>query len=118
MRFELFVAARYLKAKRRQAVVGVVTTISIAGVAAGVAALIIALAITNGMRRDIQDRLLGSSAHVQLMRVQGDGIRNWQPLFNRLRRLPHVTAASPGLYEQVLVARGARDCLLYTSRCV
>ena len=42
------------------------------------------------------------------MRVQADGIRNWQPLFNRLRRLPHVTAASPGLYEQVMVARGAR----------
>jgi lipoprotein-releasing system permease protein len=109
VRFELFVAARYLKAKRRQAVVGVVTTISVAGVTAGVAALIIALAITNGMRRDLQDRLLGSTAHVQLMRVEGDGIRNWQPLFERLRRLPHVTAASPGLYEQVLVARGARD---------
>ena len=109
MRFELFVAARYLKAKRRQAVVGVVTSISVAGVAAGVAALIIALAITNGMRRDLQDRLLGSSAHVQLMRVEGDGIRNWQPLVQRLRQLPHVTAASPGLYEQVLVARGARD---------
>jgi lipoprotein-releasing system permease protein len=109
MRFEIYVAARYLKAKRRQAVVGVVTTISIAGVAAGVAALIIALAITNGMRRDLQDRLLGSSAHVQLMKIKGDGIRDWQPLFERLRRLPHVTAASPGLYEQVLVARGARD---------
>ncbi len=109
MRFELFLAARYLRAKRRQAVVGVVTAISVAGVAAGVAALIIALAITNGMRRELQDKLLGSSAHVQLMRVQGDGIRNWQPLFNRLLRLPHVTAASPGLYEQVLVARGARD---------
>jgi len=109
MRFELYVAARYLKAKRRQAVVGVVTTISIAGVAAGVAALIIALAITNGMRRDLQDRLLGSSAHVQLMKIKGDGIRDWQPLFERLRKLPHVTAASPGLYEQVLVARGARD---------
>jgi lipoprotein-releasing system permease protein len=109
MRFELYVAARYLKAKRRQAVVGVVTTISIAGVAAGVAALIIALAITNGMRRDLQDRLLGSSAHVQLMKIKGDGIRDWQPLFERLRRLPHVAAASPGLYEQVLVARGARD---------
>jgi len=109
MRFELFVAARYLKAKRRQAVVGVVTTISVAGVAAGVAALIIALAITNGMRRDLQDRLLGSTAHVQLMRVESDGIRNWRPLLERLRHLPHVTAASPGLYEQVLVARGARD---------
>jgi lipoprotein-releasing system permease protein len=109
MRFELFVAARYLKAKRRQAVVGVVTTISIAGVAAGVAALIIALAITNGMRRDLQDKLLGSTAHVQLMRVESDGIRNWQPLLERLRSLPHVTAASPGIFEQVLVARGARD---------
>jgi lipoprotein-releasing system permease protein len=109
MTFELFVAARYLKAKRRQAVVGVVTTISVAGVAAGVAALIIALAITNGMRRDLQDRLLGSTAHVQLMRVESDGIRNWRPLLDRLRQLPHVTAASPGLYEQVLVARGARD---------
>jgi lipoprotein-releasing system permease protein len=109
MRFELFVAARYLRAKRRQAVVGVVTSISIAGVAAGVAALIIALAITNGMRRDLQDRLVDSSAHVQLMRVAGDGIRDWQPLLERLRTVPHVTAASPGLYEQVLVARGARD---------
>jgi lipoprotein-releasing system permease protein len=109
VRFELFVAMRYLRAKRRQAVVGVVTSISIAGVAAGVAALIIALAITNGMRRDLQDRLVDTSAHVQLMRVQGDGIRNWRPLIQKLRKLPHITAASPGLYEQVLVARGARD---------
>jgi lipoprotein-releasing system permease protein len=109
MRFELFLAARYLKAKRRQAVVGVVTAISVAGVAAGVAALIIALAITNGMRRDLQDRLLGNSAHVQLMRIKGDGIRDWRPLLNRLRALPHVTGAAPGLYEQVLVSRGARD---------
>ena len=109
MRFELYVAARYLKAKRRQAVVGVVTVISIAGVTAGVAALIIALAITNGMRRDLQDKLLGSSAHVQLMQMDGRGISDWQELLARLRQVPHVVAASPGLYEQVLVARGARD---------
>jgi lipoprotein-releasing system permease protein len=109
MRFELFVAARYLRAKRRQAVVGVVTAISVAGVAAGVAALIIALAITNGMRRDLQDRLVDTSAHVQLLRIAGDGIRNWQPLIERLRRIPHVVAASPELNEQVMVAHGARD---------
>ena len=109
MRFELYVAARYLKAKRRQAVVGVVTIISIAGVTAGVAALIIALAITNGMRRDLQDKLLGSSAHVQLMQMDGRGISDWRDLLARLRKVPHVVAASPGLYEQVLVARGARD---------
>jgi lipoprotein-releasing system permease protein len=108
MRFELYIAARYLRAKRRQAVVGVVTAISIAGVAAGVAALIIALAITNGMRSDLQGRLLGASAHVDLMRVQSDGIHNWQPLVERLRHVPHVTAAAPGLYGQVLVSRGPR----------
>jgi lipoprotein-releasing system permease protein len=107
VRFELFVAARYLRAKRRQAVVGVITAISVAGVAVGVASLIIALAITNGMSRDLRERLLSSTAHVDLMRVQSDGIRNWRELTDRLRHLPHVTAAAPGLYEQVLVSRGA-----------
>ncbi|MGH9587179.1 MAG: FtsX-like permease family protein [Acidobacteriaceae bacterium] len=106
MRFEFFVAARYLRAKRRQAVVGAITTISIIGVAVGVASLIIALAITSGMRRDLQDRLLSSTAHVELMRTMNDGIKDWQPLLTRLRKLPHVTAAAPGLYEPVLVARG------------
>jgi lipoprotein-releasing system permease protein len=109
MRFELFIAARYLRAKRRQAVVGVITAISVIGVAAGVASLIIALAITNGMRRDMQDKLVGSTAHVMLMRTAGDGIRNWRPLVERLRGLPHVTAAAPALYEEVLVAHGVRS---------
>jgi lipoprotein-releasing system permease protein len=108
MRFELFLAARYLRAKRRQAVVGVVTAISIAGVAAGVAALIIALAITTGMRRDLQDKLLGASSQVDLMRVEADGIRDWRPLLSRLRKVPHVVAAAPGIYGQVLVSRGPR----------
>jgi lipoprotein-releasing system permease protein len=109
MRFELFVAARYLRAKRRQAVVGVITLISVIGVAAGVASLIIALAITNGMSRDLQEKLLGSTAHVMLMRVADDGMRDWRPLLERLRALPHVTAAAPELYEEVLIARGAKS---------
>ncbi len=109
MRFELFIASRYLRAKRRQAVVGIITGISVLGVAAGVAALILALAITNGMRRDLQDRLLGSTAHVELMRVASDGIEHWRSLTERLRRVPHVTAVAPGLYGQVLVSRGARS---------
>ena len=109
MRFELFIAARYLRAKRRQAVIGVITAISVLGVAAGVASLIIALAITNGMRRDLQARLLGSTAHVDLMRIAGDGIRDWRPLLARLKTQPHVVAAAPGLYGQVLVSRGPRS---------
>jgi lipoprotein-releasing system permease protein len=109
MRFELWVAMRYLRAKRRQAVVGVVTAISVAGVTAGVAALIIALAITNGMRRDLQDKLVDSTAHVQLLSSEGVGIRDWQPVMERVRNVEHVVAVSPALWEQVLVARGARD---------
>jgi lipoprotein-releasing system permease protein len=108
MRFELFIAARYLRAKRRQAVIGVITGISILGVAAGVASLIIALAINNGFRQDMQQRLLGSTSHVNLMRVENDGIRDWPTLLQRLEKLPHVQAAAPAIYEQVLISRGAR----------
>ncbi|HUJ96052.1 MAG TPA: FtsX-like permease family protein [Terriglobales bacterium] len=108
MRFELFIAARYLRAKRRQAVIGVITGISIAGVAAGVASLIVALAINNGFRQDLQDRLLGSTSHVNLLRIQSDGIKGWLPLMDRLVKLPHVVASAPAIYEQVLISRGPR----------
>ncbi len=108
MQFELFVAARYLQAKRRQAVIGIITVISIIGVAAGVASLIIALAINNGFRQDLQDRLLGSTSHINLLRVQSDGIRDWESLLSRLEKHPHVVAGAPAIYEQVLISRGAR----------
>ena len=108
MRFEFFIAARYLRAKRRQAVISVITAISVVGVAAGVASLVIALAINNGFRQDLQNRLLGSTSHVNLMRVQSDGIKNWQNLLAELVKQPHVVAGSPAIYEQVLISRGAR----------
>ena len=109
MRFEFFVASRYLRAKRRQAVMSVITIISVLGVAAGVFALIMALAITNGFRQDLQNSLLRSSAQVQLQRVSGDGIRDWRGLLSRLATQPHVLADSPALYEQVMISRGARS---------
>jgi lipoprotein-releasing system permease protein len=108
MRFELFVATRYLRAKRRQAFIGVITAISVLGVAAGVASLIVALAINNGFRQDLQQRLLGSTSHVSLLRVESDGIRDWPALVERLSHAPHVVAAAPAIYEQVLISRGPR----------
>jgi lipoprotein-releasing system permease protein len=108
MRFELFIATRYLRAKRRQAFIGVITGISILGVAAGVASLIIALAINNGFRQDLQDRLLETTSHVTLLRVQDDGIKDWRQLLDRLSRQPHVTAAAPTIYEEVMISRGPR----------
>ncbi len=108
MRFELFIATRYLRAKRRQAFIGIITAISIVGVAAGVASLIVALAINNGFRQDLQERLIGSTSHVSLLRVADDGIKDWPPLLDRLSKEPHVVAAAPAIFEQVLISRGPR----------
>jgi lipoprotein-releasing system permease protein len=108
MRFELFIATRYLRAKRRQAFIGIITGISIIGVAAGVASLVVAMAITNGFRQDLQQRLLGSTSHISLQRIADDGIQNWPPLMDRLSKQPHVVAAAPAIFEQVLISRGPR----------
>jgi len=108
MRFELFIATRYLRAKRRQAFIGIITGISVAGVAAGVASLVVALAINNGFRQDLQQRLLGSTSHISLQRIADDGIKDWPPLMDRLSKQPHVVAAAPAIFEQVLISRGPR----------
>jgi lipoprotein-releasing system permease protein len=108
MRFEFFIASRYLRAKRRQAFIGIITGISIIGVAAGVASLVVALAINNGFRQDLQQRLLGSTSHISLQRVADDGIRDWPALMDRLSKEPHVVAAAPAIFEQVLISRGPR----------
>ncbi|MGE5646507.1 MAG: FtsX-like permease family protein [Acidobacteriota bacterium] len=99
--FELFVASRYLKAKRRQAVISLITVISVMGVAAGVMALVIALAINNGFRSTLQTSLLGAYAHVNVMeKRRGYGIANWRELIAKFNKLPHVVGASPALYGQ------------------
>src|SRR5215469_2320501 len=108
MKFEFFVASRYLRAKRKQAVIGVITAISTAGVAAGVAALIIAWAINNGFQQSLERQLLGSTSQVNLMRTLGDGIADWHSLLQRLEKQPHVVAAAPDIYEQVLISLGPR----------
>ncbi len=112
-RFEWMVALRYLRAKRKQTVISVITVISILGVAAGVAALIIALAINNGFQSTLQSSLLSATAHVSILERNAEfGIDNWEQLIPKLRRLPHVISATPGLYGQValkgpLVGSGA-----------
>ena len=103
-RFEFFVALRYLKAKRKQAVISIITVVSILGVAAGVMALIIALAINNGFRNTLQRNLLGATAHVSILEEEvGYGIRDWEPLVEKLARLPHVVSAEPTLYAPVFL---------------
>lgn len=100
--FELFVAQRYLKARRKEAVISVITAISILGVAAGVMALIVALAINNGFRGTLQRNLLGAMAHVNVQEKEPrNGIENWEALIARIRGVPHVVAAGPALYTPI-----------------
>lgn len=100
MFFEIFVAGRYLRAKRKQVVISVITFISVLGVAAGVAALVIALAINNGFKNTLERDLLGATAHVSILeKEQGEGIENWEALAGKLAKIPHVVSATPGLYE-------------------
>src|SRR6202453_1614939 len=103
--FELFIASRYLRAKRKQAVISVITWISVAGVAAGVAALVIGIAINSGFRDTLQRSLLGATAHVMVLEKEPDeGIANWRELDPKFRQLPHVVSVAPNLYGTVLLA--------------
>ena len=86
-----------------------VTAISVVGVTAGVAALVIALAINNGFRQELQGKLLGATANVNLIRSQNDGIQHYEALTRRLSNLPHVVAAAPALYEQALISNRQRS---------
>ncbi|HLY20053.1 MAG TPA: FtsX-like permease family protein [Bryobacteraceae bacterium] len=100
--FELFVARRYLKARRKEAVISVITVISIVGVSAGVMALIVALAINNGFRETLQNNLLGAMAHINVQEKEPrNGIENWEALVARIRQAPHVIAAGPALYTPI-----------------
>src|SRR5580658_7340743 len=102
--FEFFIARRYLRAKRKQVVISVITFISVAGVAAGVMALVIALAINNGFKNTLERDLLGATAHVSILeKEQGEGIENWEQLAQKLAKLPHVISATPGLYESAYI---------------
>ena len=69
MRFELFVALRYLRAKRKQTMVSVISAISVLGIAAGVMALVIALALSTGFREDIQNKIVGATSHINLIHL-------------------------------------------------
>ncbi len=103
--FELFIAGRYLRARRKEAVISVITAISVLGVAAGVMALVIALAVTNGFGKTLQRNLLGAMAHINVIpRQMGDGIENWQDLVARVRKAPHVIAVSPALYSSTFLS--------------
>lgn len=108
MPFELIVAVRYLRAQRKQAVVSVITGVAMLGVMAGVAALVIALAMNTGFRQDLQAKLLGAQPHVTLLRPDGSGISGYRAIVDRVSDIPGVVAVEPAIHLQVLLDNGFR----------
>jgi lipoprotein-releasing system permease protein len=106
MRFEWFVARRYLRSPYRPAVLRLVTAFSVLGVTAGVATLVIALAMNTGFRETLQDRLLGVKAHVSLSRPGTGGIRDYETLAKKFAEMPGVKSVTPAVYQTVLLSFG------------
>jgi len=108
MKFEWLVARRYLRSPYKPAVLRLVTLLSVAGVAAGVGTLVIALAVNTGFRQTLQDRLLGVTAHVNLTRPGAEGLRNYRALAAQLAATPGVRSVAPAIYQTVLLSAGGR----------
>ncbi len=108
MSFEWFVAKRYLRSPNRPTVLRLVTAFSVLGVAAGVATLVIALAMNTGFRETLQDRLLGVTAHISLTRPGTGGIPNYQALADQLGKLEGVRSVTPAIYQTVLLSFGGQ----------
>jgi lipoprotein-releasing system permease protein len=109
MKFELFIAKRYLLKGRKSSFISIISLVSIIGIAIGVAALIIALSLLNGFQGDIRDKILSSTAHVMVNNVFGEGLADYKPLIKEIReQFDEVTSAAPVVYGTVLVKGSSR----------
>ena len=103
MSYELFIGLRYLKAKRKQTFVSLITLISIAGVMVGVTALIVVIAVMNGFKEDLRDKILGVTSHVVISRFDGN-ISEYQKVREKVEEVSGVNAATPFIYTQVMIS--------------
>lgn len=109
MRLPGFIAFRYLRPRRGRGLLSVVTAIAIVGFAAGVGSLILALAVTNGFRDALQNELVGATAQVNLLKRTPTAIEDYPILMAQLRRIPHVQAVAPEIYQAGLLIRGRKS---------
>ncbi|MBU5638249.1 lipoprotein-releasing ABC transporter permease subunit [Geomonas sp. Red69] len=105
MPFELFIGLRYLKAKRKSTFISLITLISVAGVALGVMALIIVLAVMTGFEEDLKDKILGTNAHIVVLNGLG-AVQDYPQVMKKLEGVDGVVAATPFIYNQVMLSTG------------
>ncbi len=103
MDYELFIASRYLKARRKQAFISVITFISVLGITIGVMALVIALALITGFQEDVQDKILSATSHIMVSDLSGEGLSNYPALVSKLEGVGGIQVVSPVAYDMVLI---------------
>jgi len=108
MKYELFIATRYLKSKRRTGFISLISYLSIAGVSIGVAALLIVLSVMNGFESEVRDRIIGSDAHIRLITFREEGITNPEELIAKVEDIHHVIGISPYIMEKGLIREGGQ----------
>jgi len=102
MFFELFLGLRYLKAKRKQAFISIITVISVVGVMVGVMALIVVLSVMNGFRADLMSKILGVNSHLLVMSY-GGALKDYEKVSEEIRGIDGIIATTPFIYSQVMV---------------
>ncbi len=107
MSYELLISLRYLRAKRKQIFVSIITFISIAGIFLGVAALIIVLAVMNGFENDLRNKILGINSHIVLMQYSG-AMKDYQRVMKEIEHVEGVVASTPFIYTQAMLKNGGR----------
>jgi len=100
--YEFFISLRYLRARRKQVFVSIITFISIAGIFLGVAALIIVIAVMNGFETDLRSKILGINSHVILMQYNGP-MKDYSQVMGEVTQVPGVVAATPFIYSQAML---------------
>ena len=110
--FELYVAVRYLLARRSQAFVSVISAVSTVGVAVGVMALVIALALMTGMQRELRDRIIGSAAHVYVYKLVGGGFGDYREEIEKLKTVPGVVGAAPSILGRAVATAGGGEAFI------
>src|SRR5512135_2456904 len=102
MRYELFISLRYLKAKRKQIFISLITLLSMAGVALGVMALVVVLSVMSGFEDDLKGKILGTNAHLVILQ-HGSAIRDYREVMEKIKGIPGVVATTPFIFTQAMI---------------
>jgi len=106
VKFEIYIAERYLRSKRRTGFISLITYISAAGVMIGAAALVIVLSVMNGFESEVRERIIGADAHIKLTEFHETPLKRWPEITDSIRGIPHIVGLAPYIQGKGMIRRG------------